>query len=172
MGKETLERRRSGQTGWGPARGVERVRVPCIPSPEAGTVGRLEGTPRAAVHQSCSAHLSAVAPPPTGTPALFQEKYSGQVGGRKRRRRASSEGRQGCPPPGGNQVPLASPGHLWARPLGELSHSSEERLFQPRTGQHEVKGACCLSRGRAQGFQPTSLSPVLPPVNPVETAGF
>ena len=76
-----------------------------------------------AVNQSCSAHLSAVAPPPPqAPPALFQEKHSGHVRGRKRRRRGKLGGETRVLLAGrGTRFPLASPGHLWARPLGELS---------------------------------------------------
>ena len=110
--------------------------------------------------------------PPQAPLPFFRRSTADKSGGGKGGAEQARRGDKGAPRRAGTRFPPASPGHLWARPLGELSHSSEERLFQPRTGQHEVKGACCLSRGRAQGFQPTSLSPVLPPVNPVETAGF
>ena len=79
VGKETLERRRSGQTGRGLVRRGERkrVEVPCVPSPEPGIVGRLVAPLAPAVHQPCSACLSAVAPP-TCTPLPFCRRSAGE----------------------------------------------------------------------------------------------
>lgn len=105
VGKETLER--SGQTGWGPARGGEWG-SPASRAPSQAPWGAWRAPLGPAVHQSCSAHLSAVARPAPRHPLpFFRRSAADTSGGGKGGAEAGSERRQGCSSPGGE------PGSHW-----------------------------------------------------------
>lgn len=109
LGKETLERRRSGQMGQGLVRRGEakRVAAPCVPSPELGIVGCLAGTPRARSSPALLRLPLCGGAPHMHPSALLQERRRGQQQGRKGRRKGRLGGEKVCSLPGGE------PGSHW-----------------------------------------------------------
>lgn len=123
LGKETLERRHSGQMGRGLVRRGEakRVAAPCVPSPEPGLVGCPAGTPRARSSPALLRSPLCGGAPHMHPSALLQEKRRGQQQGEEREaQRQTRRGDKCAPCRVGSQVPT---GLLWM-PRGKATQGA------------------------------------------------
>lgn len=144
LGKETLERRRSGQMGQGLVRRGEakRVAAPCVPSPELGIVGCLAGTPRARSSPALLRLPLCGGAPHMHPSALLQERRRGQQREEREAQRQTRRGESVLLAGWGARFPLASRGRLGARPHRELSHNNIAQFFQPNRRAQSFRAWC------------------------------